>query len=129
VSLHIQADNDPLNALISFAGGDTLFVQSLMSSWATQSEELLRDAIRAVYWFDSQLFLRAVHTLGGSSATVGLHDLADVCLRTESAVRSGHANSLGEHLGFIMAAYRVAKTEASHMLTDLSLVSRSRQET
>ena len=114
---------------MSFAGGDRSFVQSLMMSWATQSEELLRDAIRAVYWFDAPLFLRAVHTLGGSSRTLGLNHFADVCTRTENSLRSGNAQPLGEHLGFITTAYRAAKTEASHMLTDLSLVSRSRQET
>jgi HPt (histidine-containing phosphotransfer) domain-containing protein len=129
VSLYIQSEKPALDALLSFAGGDSTFVESLMMSWTRQSEELLRDSIAAVYWFDVPAFVHAVHTLGGSSGTIGLSGLADVCAHTERSLRSGSTRPLGEYLAWIIAAYRVARTEASLILTDLSLTHRSRMET
>jgi HPt (histidine-containing phosphotransfer) domain-containing protein len=128
VSRYLQSASSPLDALLAFTGGDTSFVQTLMTSWSTQSEELLRNAIQAVYWFDVPEFLRSVHTLGGSSGALGLQGLADACAHTERALRSGSNRPLGEYLGWIVAAYRVAKIEASHMLTDLSLSRSAHQE-
>jgi hypothetical protein len=87
--------------------------------WTTELEELLRDAIAAVYWFDKRMFVHAVECLGASSRARGLEGLAEACMHAERSVQSGSPVALGHYLGLITAAYRAA---------DLSLSTRSRQE-
>ena len=85
----------------------------------TEFDELLRDAITAVYWFDRNMFLRAIEYLGATSRARGLDALAEACLHSERSLRGGSPLSLGHYLGVITAAYRAAS---------LSLSTRSRQE-
>jgi hypothetical protein len=82
-------------------------------------DELLRDAITAVYWFDRPMFVRAVQCLAACSRARGLEALADICLQSERSVRGGSPVPLGQYLAVITKAYRAAR---------LSLSTRSRQE-
>jgi len=70
-------------------GGDREFARELAQVFASTSLPLVHEYTRAVAEGRLNDAVRAVHTLKGSSRTIGLERLGEVCSKLEDWVRSG----------------------------------------
>lgn len=82
-----------LSVLGDLVGGvdedSVAFVEELLATWATETDRCLTALGAAADAGDRASFGRVVHTLKGSSATVGAVALASSCQQVEAQLRSG----------------------------------------
>lgn len=112
-------DLNSLESISKMARGDRSFVLQLLGTFAEQAEVLIGDVARAAAMSDLETFMRAVHTLGGSSRTMGFLRLADVCSRAEYAVKVTRPKRFDLLVAPITAEFRLARDEARHLLQPL----------
>ena len=83
-------DLSVLGDLVGGVDEDSIaFVDELLMTWSTETERCLAALDAAVAAGDRASFARVVHTLKGSSATVGAVALASSCQQVEAQLRSG----------------------------------------
>ncbi len=83
-------DLSVLGDLVGGVDEDSIaFVDELLVTWSTETERCLAALGAAVGAGDRASFGRVVHTLKGSSATVGAVALASSCQQVEAQLRSG----------------------------------------
>lgn len=82
-----------VDTLEEATGGDRDFARELAQVFASTSAPLVTDFMSALQERRFNDAIRAVHTLKGSSRTIGLERLGEVCAKLETWVRNG---ALGE---------------------------------
>jgi HPt (histidine-containing phosphotransfer) domain-containing protein len=75
----------------------------------------LQEAAAAKEW---QQLKQAVHTLKGSSASIGLMTLADLCLEVEAAEDKGRLAGAAETVTHLVAEYEKVKAALSAPVLD-----------
>ncbi len=83
-------DLSVLGALVGAVDEDSVaFVEELLATWSTETDRYLAALGTAVVAGDRAWLGRVVHTLKGSSATVGAVALVVTCEQVEAQLRSG----------------------------------------
>lgn len=83
-------DLSVLGDLVGAVDEDSVaFVEELLGTWSTETDRCLAALGAAADAGDTGSFGRGVHTLKGSSATVGAVALASSCEQIEAQLRSG----------------------------------------
>jgi HPt (histidine-containing phosphotransfer) domain-containing protein len=101
-------DAATLEELVSLDAGEPGFFGEVMASYFAESQKRLNALDLAVARADVHSAASAAHCLRGSSANVGVIDVAESCAALEEAVRRGEELELGAAVERIRAAYHAA---------------------
>jgi CheY-like chemotaxis protein len=101
----VQLEESAIAALLENAGGDSEFVVSLLETFETEVEPLLRGLRAAAESGDGEALRRAAHTLKSNAATFGATALASLCAELEARAHQGDTAA---------AATAVARVEESY---------------
>lgn len=96
--------------------GDDSFLKEIIGIYLTDTPQRLEDLRRSHAAGDQQAFVRAAHTIKGSSANVGAAAVRALAEHLEHVAKTGPIAPLGEAIPELAAAFDATKTELNSTL-------------
>jgi histidine phosphotransfer protein HptB len=104
-------DPEAIENLRSLSPDDDSFVRELIGVFLSDTPERIAELRRALESGDASLFVRAAHSIKGSSSNLGASRLRAVAERLEHSSRTAGLAGLTPGLGDLEAEFATARTE------------------
>lgn len=112
-----RIDRETYDRLLDVTGGDLAFLDELVDTYLSDSDEQLEAMRSAAAIDDPETLLRPAHTLKSSSANVGALGLADHCRSLEMDARAGTVPEMASRVDACAALFEAVRTELLEMRT------------
>ena len=110
-----QIDRETYDRLLEVTGGDLEFLDELVDTYLSDSDEQLAAMRSAAAIDDPETLLRPAHTLKSSSANVGALSLAEQCRSLEMDARAGSVPEMAARVDACAAMFEAVRTELLEM--------------
>jgi HPt (histidine-containing phosphotransfer) domain-containing protein len=103
-----------LTPLSELTGGEDELIRELLSVYVTDVKERLDEFLSSRQTNDSKTTLRQIHTIKGSSATIGARQMESIALTLEKHYRDKQVcEQLEQTVGWLQEAFQTFETYVS----------------